>query len=128
LPITLFNLFTTGLVFQDYKLAKVISFKNWRIFHSYYYYTNLVLKEISEFKGWFWIYTDAEIFDCKATSWSLRRCFKKKPSHSPTSLIWKKGSEEIINFSKPNSFKNVGVFFIKIEGKVLPLQEPSEPW
>jgi hypothetical protein len=28
LPITLFNLFTTGLVFQDYKLAKVISFKN----------------------------------------------------------------------------------------------------
>jgi uncharacterized metal-binding protein len=34
-------------------------------------------------------------------------------------------SEEIINFSKPNSFKNVGVFFIHLEGKVLPLQEPS---
>ena len=39
----------------------------------------------------------------------------------------KKSSEEIINFSKPNSFKNVGVFFIHIEGKVLPLQEPSGP-
>ncbi|MDE1045666.1 MAG: hypothetical protein OSA05_10370 [Nitrospinaceae bacterium] len=39
----------------------------------------------------------------------------------------KKSLREIINFSKPNSFKNVGVFFIHLEGKDLPLQEPSGP-
>ena len=33
----------------------------------------------------------------------------------------KKSSEEIINFSKPNSFKNVRVFFIHLEGKFLAL-------
>jgi len=39
----------------------------------------------------------------------------------------KKSSEQVINFQKPNSFKNMGVFLIHLEGKVLPLQELSGP-
>jgi hypothetical protein len=39
----------------------------------------------------------------------------------------KKISTETRNFLKPNNFKNVGVIFNHLEGKVLPLQEPSGP-
>jgi hypothetical protein len=67
-------------------------------------------------------------FRLEVTQLVFKEMFQEE-TFKPTNIthMEKKSSEEIINFSKPNSFKNMGVFFIYLEGKVLPLQDPSGP-